>query len=50
MIENISVKNEVFGLRLIIRKYGEWSEAIWLRLREEERREYKRLSNKMIEK
>ena len=50
MIENISVENEVFGWRLRIRKYGEWSEGIWLGLREEERREYKILSNKMIEK
>ena len=36
MIESISVENEVFGLRLIIRKCGEWSEGIPLGLREED--------------
>ena len=39
MIENISVENEVFGLRLRIRKWGGWSEGIRLGIREEERRE-----------
>ena len=46
MIENISVENEVFGLRLRTRKWGGWSEGIRLGIREEERREYKRQSRK----
>ena len=50
MIENIGVENEVFGLRLRTKKYRKLSERTWLGPREEKRREYKRLSNKMMKK